>query len=153
MVFLVGAQRSGTNWLQRMLATHPDIATLPSETQLFNAGLAPFEVLVQHGLLGSPSTASVFMDRDDFLDATRNFCDRAFGGVADRLHPGALRVVERSPNHVEHLGLIGAVYPDAWFLHIVRDGRDVARSLQSQPWGPRTVREAAHRWARSVRSA
>lgn len=153
MVFLVGAQRSGTNWLQRMLSTHPDIVTLPSETQLFTAGINVLAERVQHGAVGSPSTATVYMDRDEFLDATRAFCDAAFGGVADRLDPQARRVLERSPNHVERLDLIGEVYPDAWVVHLVRDGRDVARSLVSQQWGPQTVPAAAELWARSVRSA
>lgn len=153
MVFLVGAQRSGTNWLQRMLATHPDIATLPSETQLFTAGIDVLAERVQHGVLSSTSTATVFMDRDDFLDAARDFCDAAYGGVAERLHAGSPRILERSPNHVERLSLIGEVYPDAWVVHIVRDGRDVARSLVSQRWGPTQVHDAAHLWARSVRAA
>src|SRR3954447_23593177 len=153
MVFLVGAQRSGTNWLQRMLATHPDVVSLPGETQLFTLGIAALASSVQHGTVGSTSTAAVYMDRAEFVAATRAFCDAALAGVADRLNPDAARVLERSPNHVERLDLIGAVYPDAWIVHIVRDGRDVARSLVSQPWGPRTVADAASLWARSIRSA
>jgi hypothetical protein len=153
LVFLVGAQRSGTNWLQRLLATHPDVVALPSETQLFTIGIEVLAERVQHGVLSSTSTASVYMERSEFVSAARGFCDAAFAGVADRLHPGARRVVERSPNHVEHLALIGEVYPDAWFVHIVRDGRDVARSLVSQRWGPRTVEGAASLWSRSIRSA
>ena len=153
LVFLVGAQRSGTNWLQRLLAAHPDVVALPGETQLFATGIEVLRQRVQHGVLTSPATATVFMDRSAFVVAARAFCDTAFGGVAERLRPGARRIVERSPNHVEHLEVIGSVYPDAWVVHIVRDGRDVARSLVSQPWGPRSVAEAASLWARSIRSA
>ena len=153
MVFLVGAQRSGTNWLQRMLAAHPSVVSLPSETHLFTGGMDAVAERFQHGVVGSPATGNIYMDRDDFLDAAREFCDRVFTGVADRLDADACRVLERSPNHVEKLELIGAIYPDAWFLHIVRDGRDVARSLLSQPWGPTSVEEAAQVWARSVKSA
>jgi hypothetical protein len=153
MVFLVGVQRSGTNWLQRMLATHPEIASLPSETQLFTVGIDVLADRMQHGVLSSTSTGTVFIGREEFLDAARAFCDTVFGGVAERLHPGAPRILERSPNHVERLSLIGAVYPDARVIHIVRDGRDVARSLVSQGWGPTTVGEAAALWARSIRAA
>ena len=153
MVFLVGAQRSGTNWLQRMLATHPAVVSLPSETHLFTGGMDALAERFQHGVLSSPATGNIYMDRDDFRDAARDFCDRVFAGVADRLDAEACRVVERSPNHVEQLELIGSIYPDAWFLHIVRDGRDVARSLLSQSWGPTSVGEAAEVWARSMRAA
>jgi hypothetical protein len=153
LVFLVGAQRSGTNWLQRLLATHPDVVTLPAETHLFTGAITTLADGVQHGVLGSPSTGTVFMDRPAFIAAARAFCDTAYGAVADRLQPAARRVLERSPNHVEHLALIGEVFPDAWFVHIVRDGRDVTRSLVSQRWGPGSVEDAAAVWARSVRAA
>ena len=153
MVFLVGAQRSGTNWLQRMLATHPQVVALPSETQLFTSRVAGLAGRVQHGTLGSTATGSVFMERDVYLDALRAFYDAAFSGAATRLDSDALRVVERSPNHAEQLAHIAEVYPDSWVIHLIRDGRDVARSLVSQPWGPDSVREAADTWARSVRSA
>ena len=46
--------------------------------------------------------------------------------------------------------LIAEVYPDARFVHIIRDGRDVARSIVAQPWGPATVKEAAKEWGDSV---
>jgi hypothetical protein len=46
--------------------------------------------------------------------------------------------------------LIAEIYPDARFVHIIRDGRDVARSIVAQPWGPTTVKEAAKEWSSSV---
>src|SRR5947208_10995760 len=39
-VFIVGAQRSGTTWLQRLLASHPAIAG-GQESHLFSGYLAP----------------------------------------------------------------------------------------------------------------
>jgi hypothetical protein len=54
---------------------------------------------------------------------------------------------------VLHLDLITQVYPDARIIHIIRDGRDVARSLISQPWGPSTVRDAAAEWRASITGA
>jgi hypothetical protein len=43
-------------------------------------------------------------------------------------------VVEKSPVHVERLAEIAEVHPDAWFVHLVRDGRDVARSITQVPF-------------------
>jgi hypothetical protein len=52
--------------------------------------------------------------------------------------------------HVLHLDLIGAIYPDARVVHIIRDGRDVARSLRAKHWGPDSIADAAAEWRESV---
>jgi hypothetical protein len=49
--------------------------------------------------------------------------------------------------------LIADVYPDARVIHIIRDGRAVARSLVSMPWGPGDIAEAAAEWRKSVEDA
>ncbi|MGH9085483.1 MAG: sulfotransferase family protein [Acidimicrobiales bacterium] len=154
VVFVVGARRSGTNWLSRTLGAHPHVGTIPGETFLFSDGIRPLADRVQHGLPGSARTGVTYMGRDAFLDATRAFCDAVFDGLADVVGvPAGGRIVERTPAHARHLDLMGAVYPDAWILHIVRDGRDVARSLVSQTWGPGSVAEAAAEWDETVRAA
>jgi hypothetical protein len=153
MIFLVGAQRSGTNWLQRMLATHGDIVALPSETHLFSDGLAPLADRFQHGTPTSTTTGTIYMNRKGMLEAMRAFCDTAFLQLAELLDPGASRILERTPLHVHHLGLIKAIYPGAPVIHIIRDGRDVARSQVAQEWGPATMAEAAAEWASAIRDA
>ena len=153
MVFLVGARRSGTNWLQRALAAHPEVLAIPSETYVFSDGLRPLSERVQHGAVGLRRTGAVFMEREDFLEASREFCDRLFAGVRERSNPSARRIIERTPWHAYCVELIADVYPDSWVLHIVRDGRDVARSLLAQEWGPKTMREAAEEWRGSVEAA
>ena len=77
------------------------------------------------------------------VDAARDFCDSVF---ITRLEPGTERIVERTPLHALHAELIAEIYPDARFVHIIRDGRDVARSIASQPWGPDSVAGAAEEW-------
>jgi hypothetical protein len=153
VVFLVGARRSGTNWLQRVLGAHPDLAAAPSETHLFSHGLGPLTERVQHGAPMSSRTGSVYMEREEYLDALRDFCDRLFGGLLDGLGQSGKTLLERTPWHVYSLDLIGAVYPDARVIHIVRDGRDVARSLMAQDWGPDDPATAADEWVASVTAA
>lgn len=153
LVLVVGAPRSGTTWLQRAVAAHPDVLALPSETHLFSSGISVLRDRVQGGHVGSPSTGSCFMPQEEFTRAARSFCDAALGSYVNRTRPDAPRVLERTPNHVWHLGLIGSVYPDAWVLHIVRDGRDVVRSQVAQSWGPSQIEAAAAMWASAIRSA
>src|SRR5215212_5800458 len=129
MIFNVGARRSGTLWLQRVVAAHPDVAAIPTESHLFSHGIAPLLERFHHGARSSPHLGALYVDREVLLDAAREFCDRIFGELLD---PGKRYLAERTPLHVLHLDLIGSIYPDASYVHIIRDGRDVARSLVSQ---------------------
>jgi hypothetical protein len=150
MIFNVGARRSGTFWLQRIVTAHPEVASVPSETHLFSHGIARLFELFQHSLRSSTTTGRVYVEREAALDGARDLCDAVFAGF---LEDGSSRLAERTPLHVLHLDLISEVYPDARIVHIVRDGRDVARSVAAQRWGPGEIREAASEWRTSVRAA
>jgi len=150
MIFNVGARRSGTFWLQRIVTAHPDVAAVPTESHLFSHGIAPLFERFHQGARSSPQFAAIHVGHDVLLDATREFCDRVLGELTE---PGKHFLAERTPLHVYHLDLIGQIYPDASFVHIIRDGRDVARSLRRQPWGPPTSAEAAEEWRSSVAAA
>lgn len=150
VVFVVGARRSGTNWLRRILTAHADVVVMPSETYLFSDGIEPLTERFQHANPGSSMMAQTFMGREHFLDATRAFVDAAFLDNLARLGPDARYLMERTPWHARHLPLISDVYPDARVIHIYRDGRAVARSLVSMEWGPSSIEEAAEEWTDSV---
>ena len=53
---------------------------------------------------------------------------------------------------IQDIGTYARIWPRAHFIHIVRDGRDLAAShLKTVPdWGYRTVAEAAHGWREVV---
>jgi hypothetical protein len=150
LMFAFGARRSGTWWLQRILTAHPEVAGIPSETYLFELGIRPLLERFHHGAKSSTTVGQMHTDRAALLDATRDFCDRM---LVPYLEPGARYLSERSPGHAKALDVIGAVYPDARLIHIVRDGRDVARSLAARDWGPGSVGEAARDWRENVEAA
>jgi hypothetical protein len=150
MIFNFGAQRSGTLWLQRIVTAHPAVAAVPSETELFSLGIGPLFERFHHGLRSSTTVGQTYVDREVLLDAARDFCDAILMG---HLADGARYLAERSPMHAGSVDVISAVYPDARFVHIIRDGRDVARSLVSTDWGPSSVAEAAERWRWAIMSA
>ena len=153
MIFVVGARRSGTNWIGRIIEAHPDVAAVRSESHLFSHGISPLMACFQHASKGSWQVGSIYMERDDLTAALRTFCDTVFASVLADDDTGATRLLERTPHHSRYLQAIGAVYPDARVVHIVRDGRDVIRSLQQMSWGPSTVAEAAEEWVESVTAA
>ena len=150
MIFNIGARRSETLWLQRIVAAHPDVTALPSETHLFSAGIAPLMERFQHAARASPQIGAVYADRATLIHAVRDLCDVVF---ADLVQSESGRVAERTPQHARHLDLIYEIYPDARFVHIIRDGRDVARSIVARGWGPSGIADAAREWRTTVASA
>jgi len=152
MVFLVGAPRSGTTWLQLMLASSEHVAT-GVETHLFSHYLvSQFEswdqfkrkIVREIGL-------SHVMGEPEFLALIRQFAD----GVISRFlanKPDATVILEKTPDHVRNWRQILKVYPDAYFLLLVRDPRAVVASMRaaSQGWGsnwaPSSVIDNCSRW-------
>jgi hypothetical protein len=59
---------------------------------------------------------------------------------------GKPRYADKTPSYVQHIPLLAALFPDARFVHVIRDGRDVALSFRRLPFGPDTLDEAALFW-------
>lgn len=58
---------------------------------------------------------------------------------------------DKTPGYVNHIEMLAALFPEARFVHIIRDGRDVALGyLDRDEWGPATVAEAALYWRSRV---
>jgi hypothetical protein len=146
MIFNVGCRRSGTYWLQRIVTAHPDVGEVPSETNLLSHGIAPLLERFQHDDPMSVQVGVAYIERERLLAHIRALCDEVF----ERFREGRPFVAERTPFHVRQLPLISELYPDSRIIHIIRDGRDVARSIAVQPWGPNTVGGAAEEWRTSV---
>jgi hypothetical protein len=55
--------------------------------------------------------------------------------------------IDHTPANIRYLHTLSKVFPEARFVHIVRDGRAVAASVIPLLWGPNTVYHAAAWWA------
>ncbi len=146
-VFVVGAPRSGTTMLAVLLNRH-SLFAIPPETQFFSdfekseagRGLegASREVKVRmalsyHRIADLGLTSEMVMDKFAFQDNTvANLFRSILEAYGQRL--GKERVGEKSPKHIENVLELLAIYPGAKVLCIVRDGRDVVRSLIKAPW-------------------
>lgn len=73
-------------------------------------------------------------------------------GEFRRERTGAGRWGLKLQRRIQDIGRYAALWPQAHFIHIIRDGRDLAAShLKTVPdWGYRTVAEAAHGWLEVV---
>ena len=144
--------------MQRILATHPDAFPLV-ETYMFSRriGLGALFSGVPATDAGAPSRYAPpgigrLFDRDELVLETRAIALawlRAGVGTEPRF------AIEKSPWHLHELGLIAEVLPEARFVSVLRDGRDVAVSLVHarrswSGWGQReasaVVAEAARSW-------
>ena len=77
---------------------------------------------------------------------------RAFyGAYAHRA--GKSRWGDKTPVYLKHMQRIDKALAEAHFVHIIRDGRDVALSVTGLMFGPDSVEEAARRWKRKVTRA
>jgi len=152
-VFLVGCGRSGTSWLQRVIATHPEIATGP-ETRLFEH-LRPLLRAFEQGL--SADNLSSYLSQEEFLDRTRDYIRSLFANTVREADASCF--LEKAPPHGWYLPEMHRLFPDAPIVHLIRDGRDVACShvAISEKWilsgwedAPTTIPEALDLWVEYV---
>ena len=164
-IFIVGPARSGTSWLQTMLAEHPDIAS-PPETHLFMNYLAPLAetwaldqarvaaALGERGKSVGHGLATVVTD-DEFVALMQSFY-ATFRELVLSAKPGARRLFEKTPDHAVCLDTILRISPEAQIVYLVRDPRDTVRSLLEAgdevwgDWAPTSVEDATTLWLRNV---
>lgn len=142
-IFIIGCARSGTTLLRMILDSHPRISC--GEETKFLTDLEPIVGAHQRLL------ASYGFDRAWWLDRVREM----YGGfqAAYMEKRGKARWAEKTPSYTMHLGFIEELFPEAQYIHIIRDGRDVVASFRDR-WGYRSgVRAANSIWAHYVRTA
>lgn len=149
-VFVVGAPRSGTTWLQQLLALHPDVATA-GEMHVICEGVAT--LFANHEGNDPYSGLSGWVTRPELATLARALIDGIMVRLRDTSRPTATRVLDKTPDHVPYAALLAELYPDASFVHIIRDGRAAAASAQrlwSWNEGYREHGRTAARWRDAV---
>src|SRR4051794_7746998 len=168
-VIILGVGRSGTTLLRVMLDRSSEIA-IPYESffvtplahrhgrrpnlddflddlgrfyQLYEWGISPDDVRpkFREGMTTGEAIAAVF---------------EVYAG-----HEGKPRWGDKTPLYMQHLPRLERLFPDALWVHLVRDGRDAALSFLALPPGfsgktlaqPRTVAQFAARWKVEIAAA
>ena len=86
---------------------------------------------------------------DALLACRRLFVDLLYP-VADELgRPG---LVEMSSHNVREAPTLDRLFGHAKFIHVFRDGRDVASSITTKTWGPEKLTRAIDWWAERMRA-
>ncbi len=166
---VLGVSRSGTTLLRVILDRSPGIA-IPDES---------FFVPLLARRHGRTVSAGRFLD-----DVARIPTIRAWGLQQADIEPrirtgmptgaaiaaifeayaeraGKPRWGDKTPMYMRHLGLLESLFPDAQYVHLVRDGRDAALSFLEMPEGtftrtwahPATPAQFACLWGKEVSDA
>lgn len=167
-LFLVGCPRSGTTLLRVMLDSHPRLA-IPPESHFIAKWAAQPERFGAAGAFDASRFLNAILVHKWFalceLDEAavrRHFAHATPATFSDAVRSlyacyaqtrGKVRWGDKTPAYVRHVGALATLFDEARFVHIVRDGRDVAASLIKQAWGPDNVHSAALFWKRSILSA
>jgi Sulfotransferase family len=159
--FVVGVGRSGTTLLRLMLDAHPELAIGP-ETQFVPDLIEQAEAGASAGALVDAIVAA--RTWADFGLAPEELADRASGedlaGVLrafyalyaeSRKKP---RWGEKTPGYVRRMQPIGDLLGEARFVHLIRDGRDVALSRRARGMGAgKPMAATAELWRKRIDGA
>jgi hypothetical protein len=163
-LFIVGRGRSGTTLLRAMFDSHPDMAIPPESYGLVRFGRSRqryeredgfnLELFVEDAVdlwnrkwgLPENELASVLSSARPTTvpEATRAM----FSAYAQR--QGKRRYGDKTPHNVMQIAFLGELFPEARFVHIIRDGRDVTLSFLSVDFGAKGIGEGAISWKRTV---
>lgn len=170
-IFVVGMPRSGTKLLRGLLNSHSQIGIPLNETELLPSWIRKwahfgnlhnrdtFEAFYQYNIEtfyfqnrlrehGQQIASQKWFDLCDGDFSIANVFEQLIRHDAD-IHDGIWG--DKSPSYLRHLPEIKAVFPQAKFIHIVRDVRDYVLSIE-KAFGKNRFR-AAQRWSDAILKA
>ena len=160
-VFVVGCPRSGTTLMQTMLDSHPRLSVIYEANFLVDIPLG-----LQSSLANAsealtlaevhPNSQTYGFDTQTVRAACRELGITDAAGAmrvlaaSQALAQGKRRWGNKTPKALLHLAELAIVYPDAQFIHVIRDGRDSAYP-QARVSG-RSVVQGALLWRTGMRT-
>ena len=163
----VGCGRSGTTLLRNMFDSHSALAMTHESHFIGPLAKVRSRYESEAGFDCDVFVADLFSDAKFVrqgleLEAVRSALEKArpetyaaavravFAAYAAR--EGKTLYGDKTPGSVTQIELLAELFPEAKFVHIIRDGRAVALSFLERPeWGPKTMAEAASYWKNRLR--
>jgi hypothetical protein len=139
-IFIVGSPRSGTSILTWCLGQHPNILPVPESNWMGQFGL---NVAISHQIGTARNNRSMLsamdISRDEFFaNFGRSINDLILSHRLDlerkrkMTRPPTepkMRWVDGTPEYSLHIYALHKLFPEAVFIHVLRDVRDVVRSM------------------------
>lgn len=143
-IFVIGAPRSGTTLLRFMLCSHPRIYIPPESyfiprffqrhpcspmkrdrmIQILLLIFSRYRPFIKNWQEPRPAPEAFIDSLPDLTAAS--FIDALYSQYARQF--GKKRWGDKSPTYTGYVELLARIFPTAQFIHIIRDGRDVALS-------------------------
>jgi hypothetical protein len=114
-IFIVGAARSGTTFLGDAVGQLP-------------------EVSYHHEPVATKAAGRYVYDGSWGYRRSRMFFRTVYAWLLRYQVDGGLRLAEKTPTNAFLVSFLARAFPDAQFVHLIRDGRDVAASHIQKPW-------------------
>jgi hypothetical protein len=168
-VFIVGCPRSGTTWTGLLLAQHPEVRVcqqvgavwaMESYHRWWSQGEKKADhryisSLVRFGQGDETPRFEQLMTRDEVVGVCRSIADQTYAHATAGAE-GCRAVVDKTPENVRFPDFLGEVFPDAYYLHLIRDPRSTFASHRhgSKDMGatfPTDPKGGAKFWVNDVR--
>ena len=130
--FLVGADRSGTTLLSLMLNHHPQIAFKQDLQFVVSQIKEPTSWPDLSSYYESLYQNRIFLRYNYSIDKRLNYPELVNSFLLQQLERDKKTIAGAVVHH--HFDRLLRIWPDAKFIHICRDGRDVARSTILMGW-------------------
>jgi hypothetical protein len=149
-VFVVGSPRSGTTMLAACLGHAPGCVVRRESLFLLDCW-SIFANLHQGANRRLRSALQEYIDSDELITSIGLFADKVLFGKTSG------RFIDHTPWYGVILPLLVRLYPDAQFVHVIRNGRFVSRSLLKSyksgfAWAGSSLRETTVLWRELVSS-
>ena len=128
-VFIVGTGRSGSTILGVLMSMHRDVGFLNEPKALWHTVYPHEDVLGQY----SKGPVRYSLDESAATEEVRSRARRLFGAYLRAVASG--RVVDKYPELIFRIPFVRAIFPDARFVFLVRDGWATCQSIDS--WSKR----------------
>jgi hypothetical protein len=140
-IFVIGTGRSGTTVLGVILSMHKQVGFLNEPKALWHA-IYPEEDLIGSYSLGF---ARYRLEAEEVTDTVRQTAHQLFGAYLTAV--ASERVVDKYPELIFRVPFVRAIFPDAKFIFLVRNGWDTCQSIDG--WSKRLgtrVEDDIHDW-------
>lgn len=146
-VFLISLPRSGSTLLQKILAAHPEIASVGEPWVLLPLAFMDQDYGVE-AIFGHRNTAKGIREmiqnlpekRNSYICHLRRFCS----GLFEDLARGKPIFLDKDPRYYLILDFLAEVFPDAKFIFLFRNPLDVMCSMMSTWLRDRLMLHAYH---------